>query len=85
MILLWNLTDAFQKYAKSVTRDEVLADVKIAFFPRHTYSMAQMITGWGTVDPYFKNIFQAMGGKAIPKYHKGKISCIGYPNEFVRL
>src|SRR3981189_3232826 len=48
--------DAFQKYATSVSREEVFADVKIQFFPRHSYSMTQMITGWGTVDPHFKNI-----------------------------
>src|SRR3981189_855313 len=64
--------DAFQKYATSVSREEVLADVKIQFFPRHSYSMAQMITGWSTINPHFKNIFQAMGAKAIPKYQKGK-------------
>src|SRR3981189_3409755 len=64
--------DAFQKYDKSVSRDEVLADIKLAFFPIHLYCMLQMITGWGTVDPYFKNIFQSVGAKAIPKYQKGK-------------
>jgi len=65
--------DAFQKYAaKSVSREEVLADVKIQFFPRHSYSMNEMIKGWGTINPHFKNIFQAVGVKAIPKYQKGK-------------
>src|SRR3981189_2619983 len=31
--------DSFQKYATSVSREEVLADIKIQFFPRHIYSM----------------------------------------------
>src|SRR3981189_3603400 len=34
--------------------------------------MAEMLTGWGTADAYFKNIFQSLGGKAIPKYQQGK-------------
>ena len=64
--------DAFQKYAESVSRDEVLADVKMAFFPRYSYSMAEVITGWGTTDAYFRNIFQYLAGEAIPRYQQGK-------------
>ena len=44
----------------------------MTFFPRSTYTLDEMMKGWGTTDSHFKSIFQYLDGKAIPTYQQGK-------------
>jgi len=62
--------DSLYKYDGFVGPEE--NDVRMTFFMKHSYSLKDLLTGYGMTDKYFMNSFEKFRLNPRPKYQKGK-------------